>query len=141
MGGRGAESVPLTEEDKVRQELVKELVQSPQKAHVEFAKHLMTVSFAAVGVLLSLKEKWLGDPPAADALLWLGIAIALFLASGTIATFAASAFLHRVSLADFGEIETELHRVARRRVHLTRAAFALLAIGTAIAAPVALGLG
>jgi hypothetical protein len=134
-----AESAPLTEGDKLRRELAKELIQSQSKRIAEFARHMTTVSFAAVGVVLSLKEKWVADPAPAYAALGLGVAIALFLISGGVSAFAASAFLYRITLSDYGEIESELNRVARRRAHLTRAAFAFTAVGTALAAAVALG--
>jgi hypothetical protein len=135
-----AESAPLTEGDKLRRELAKELVQSQNKAIAEFARHMTTVSFAAVGVVLSLKEKWVGDPAPEDATLGLGVAIALFLVAGGVSAFAASAFLHRITLSDYSEIESELNRVARRRAQLTRAAFVSAAVGTIVVAVVVLGL-
>ena len=133
-----AESAPLTEGDKLRRELAKELVQSQNRSIVEFARHMTTVSFGAVGVVLGLKEKWIADPAPSYAVIGLGVAIALFLLAGGVSAFAASAFLHRITLSDYGEIESELNRVAQRRVRLTRAAFAFAATGAAVAAGVAL---
>jgi hypothetical protein len=134
-----AETAPLTEGDKLRRELAKELVQSQNRVIAEFARHMTTVSFGAVGVVLGLKEKWVADPAPRYAAIGLGVAIALFLLAGGVSAFAASAFLHRVTLSDYGEIESELNRVVRRRVRLTRAAFAFVAAGAAIAAAIALG--
>jgi xanthine/uracil/vitamin C permease (AzgA family) len=135
-----AESAPLTEDDKLRRELAKELIQSQNKTITEFARHMTTVSFAAVGVVLSLKREWVGASASDSANIGLGLAIALFLASAGISASAASVYSHRVTLSDYGEIEGELHRVARLRALLTRAAFALSALGTGIAAGIALGL-
>jgi hypothetical protein len=135
-----AESVPLTEGDKLRRELAKELIQSQNKTITEFARHMTTVSFAAVGVVLSLKKDWIAAPAPEYATLVLGAAIALFLLAGGVSAFAASAFWHRITLSDYGEIERELSRVARRRALLTRAAFVSATVGTIFVAVIALGL-
>lgn len=133
-----AESAPLTEDDKLRRELAKELIQSQNKTITEFARHMTTVSFAAVGVVLSLKREWVGALASDSANIALGAAIALFLVSAGISASAASVYSHRITLSDYGEIEGELRRVARRRASLTRGAFVLLVIGTGIAAGIAL---
>ena len=134
-----AESAPLTESDNLRRDLVKELVQAQNKTVTDLARHMTTVSFAAVGVVLSLKQNWVGASASPAENFSLGLAIALFLASAGVSAFAASISSYRVTLSDYGEIESELSRVARRRAWLTRAAFLLSAIATAIAAGIALG--
>lgn len=132
------ESSALTEEDSRKHDMVKELMQSQNKVIVDFAKHLMTVSFSAIGVVLALKDKWLStDAPSHQELL-LGIAIALFLATGLVATLAASAYIHRVSLSDYADVDAEQHRVARLRHRLTSLGFGLSAVATIIVAAVAI---
>ena len=133
-----AESSARTDDDAQKQDLVKELVQSQNKVLIDFAKHLVTASFSAIGVVLALKDKWIGPSSMIGAKWLLGIAIALFMVSGVIATIAVGAFVHRVSLADYADVEIELHRVATRRYRLTRLSFALLLIATVLVATVAL---
>jgi hypothetical protein len=51
------ESSPPTDEDSRKRSAVKKLMQSENKVIVEFAKHLVTVDFSAMAVVLALKEK------------------------------------------------------------------------------------
>jgi flagellar biosynthesis protein FliP len=133
-----AESSVLTEEDLRKRDIVKELMQAQNQRIVDFATHLLTVSFSAIGVVLALKDNWLGTDAPPHQQLLLGIAIALFLATGLLATLAASTYIHRVSLSDYTDVDAELHRVARLRYRLTRLGFGLSVIATIIVAVVAI---
>ena len=133
-----AQSSALTEEDSRKYEMTKELMQSQNKVIIDFAKHLMTVSFSAIGVVLALKDKWLGTAGRPHQELLLGIAIVLFLATGLLATIAVSAYIHRVSLSDYADVDAEVHRVARLRYRLTILGFALCLVATVIVAAVAI---
>lgn len=133
-----AESVELTEEDLRKRDIVKELMQSQNQRLIEFAKHLLTVSFSAIGVVLALKDKWLGtDAPPYKKLL-LGIAVALFLATGLLATLAASIYTYRVSLSDYTDVDAELDRVASLRYRLTWIGYGLSVVATIIVAVIAI---
>jgi hypothetical protein len=125
--------------DVLNQQMVKELVQAQQRVLVDYGKHLATVAFAAVGLVFTLSEKWLGDAPAARNVRLLGLAVTLYLGTAMLATVAAGVFLHRVSFADPGEVEEELTRVARLRFRLASAGFFLFVIATVMVALVALG--
>ena len=129
----GESSAP-TEDDSRKRTIVKDLVQSENKVVADFAKQLVTTGFSAIGVVLALKEKWLG----ANAPLWqkamLGSAVALFLVSTLLATMAAAVYRHRVSLSDYADVDAELHRVATLRYKLTTVAFALLLLATVVIA-------
>jgi hypothetical protein len=134
-----ATSTPPSPLDILNQQMVKELVQAQQKVLVDYGKHLATVAFAAVGIVFTMSDKWLGDTPAARDVRLLGLAVALYLATATLATVAAGVFLHRISLADPGEVEEELGRVARLRFWLASAGFFLFVIATGLVGLVALG--
>jgi hypothetical protein len=129
----GDSSAP-TEDDSRKRSIVKDLVQSENKVVTDFAKQLVTTGFSAIGVVLALKEKWLG----ANAPLWekavLGGVVALFLVSTLLATTAAAVYRYRVSLSDYADVDAELHRVATLRYKLTTAAFAFLVIATGVIA-------
>jgi hypothetical protein len=129
----GVSSAP-TEDDSRKRTIVAELIQSENKAVIDFAKQLVTTSFSAIGIVLALKDKWLG----ANAPLWqkalLGCAVALFLVASLLATMAAAAYRHRVSLSDYADVDAELHRVARLRYRLTTSAFGLLLLATLVIA-------
>jgi|HubBroStandDraft_6_1064221.scaffolds.fasta_scaffold108265_2 hypothetical protein len=129
----GVSSAP-TEDDSRKRTIVAELIQSENKAVIDFAKQLVTTSFSAIGIVLALKDKWLG----ANALLWqkslLGCAVALFLVASLLATMAAAAYRHHVSLSDYTDVDAELHRVARLRYRLTVSAFGFLLLATLIIA-------
>jgi hypothetical protein len=129
----GVSSAP-TEDDSRKLKTVQDLVQSENKVIVDFAKQLVTIAFSAIGVVLALKEKWLG----ANAPIWqkamLGVAVALFLTASLLATMAAAAYRHRVSLADYDNVDAELHRVAKFRYNLTTSAFGLLLVATVVIA-------
>lgn len=134
-----ASSAPPSPQDVLHQQMVKELVQGQQKALVEYGKHLATVAFAAVGLVFTMNDKWLGEEPDAVDIGLLGLAVALYLGTAVVATVAAGVFLHRVSLADPGEVEEELGRVARIRFRLATAAFALFVVATGLVGLVAIG--
>jgi hypothetical protein len=133
-----AESSALTDDDVRKRGLVKKLMQSQNKVLIDFAKHLVTVSFSAVGVVLALKDKWVGASSVVGASWLLGIAIAMFLASGVTATIAVGVFIHRVNLVDYADAELELQRVATLRYRLTRLSLGLSLIATILVATVAL---
>jgi hypothetical protein len=133
-----AESVELTDEDLRKRDIVKALRESQNQRLVDFAKHLLTVSFSAIGVVLALKDKWLGTDAPPHKKLLLGIAIALFLATGLLATLAASIYTHRVSLSDYTDVDAELDRVARLRYRLTWIGFGLSAAATILVAIIAI---
>lgn len=129
----GESSTP-TKDDSRKRTIVRDLVQSENKVVADFAKQLVTTGFSAIGVVLALKEKWLG----ADARLWqkaiLGSAVALLLVSTLLATMAAAIYRHRVSLSDYADVDAELHRVATLRYKLTIASGALLLLATIVIA-------
>lgn len=131
-----AESVALTDEDTRKRDLVKQLMQAQTQRLVDFAKHLLTVSFSAIGVVLALKDKWIGAN-ASNKKLLLGIAMALFLITGLLATLAASVYTHRVSLSDYTDVDAEVTRVARLRYRLTWLGFTLAALATILVVAVA----
>jgi len=83
------ESSALTEEDQRKRKLVSKLIGSENKAIADFAKHLATIDFAAIGVVLTLKEKWLGASPPSWQQAALGLAIVLYLAAALLSSRAA----------------------------------------------------
>jgi hypothetical protein len=126
----------MTEDDTRKRDVVKELIQSENKGIADFAKHLVTVSFSAIGFVLALKEKWLGTNAPLQQKVLLGLAIVLFMAAALLATMAAGIYQHRVSLSDYADVDTELHRVARLRYRLTRVGFAVLVLATILLATI-----
>jgi hypothetical protein len=133
----GESSTP-TEDDTRKRDLVKELMKSENKSITEFAKHQVTVAFSAIGVVLALKEKWLGEHASSQQRLLLGIALALYLAAALMSSLAAGVYGHRVSLSDYEEVDAELHRVATLRYRLMSFALILTAAATVIVALLAL---
>ena len=65
--------------------------------------------------------------------------MALFLVAGLLATTAAAAYRHRVSLSDYSDVDAELHRVARLRYRLTTSAFGFLLLATVVVAIIVIG--
>jgi hypothetical protein len=133
-----AESSTLTDEELRQRDTVKELVKSQNQRIVDFAKHLVTLSFSAIGVVLALKDKWLGANALPHQKLLLGIAIALLLATSLVATIASSVYTYRVSLSDYTDVDVELQRVAMLRYRLTYLGFGLFVLATIIIAVVAI---
>lgn len=129
-----ARTAALTEDDRFKRGIVEELLKSQSERIVGFAKHLVTVSFSAIGVVLTLKEKWLGPVATPRQQLLLGVAIGCYLAGALVATLAVSAYAHKATLADYDDVDVELNRVARLRQRLTRAGFLLTVIATTIVA-------
>jgi MFS family permease len=134
---RGASSTP-TEDDTRKRELVKELMKSENKSVADFAKHQVTLAFSAIGVVLALKEKWLGEHASSSQLVLLGVALALYLASALTSAVAAGVYGHRVSLSDYDDVDAELHRVAKLRYRLVIIGLILMAAATVIVAFLAL---
>jgi hypothetical protein len=133
-----ATSAPPGPTDALRQEMVKELVLSQQKVLVDYGKQLATAAFAAMGLVFTLTDKWLGHAPDPGKVRLLGIAIALFLVTSVLGAAAAGVFRHRVSLSDPDNVEDELGRVARIRFRLNSVAFLLLVIATGLVGFVAI---
>jgi hypothetical protein len=132
------ESSMLTEDDARKRDAVNDLIRSQNKVIVEFAKQLVTLNFSAIGVVLALKEKWLGVSPPLQEKVLLGIAVALFLAAALLSTTAAGAYPHRVSLSDYSEVDEEIQRVARLRYRLTLLGFGASVVATILVAAVVL---
>jgi len=132
------ESSALSEEDARKRDLVKKLMESENKTIAEFAKHLVTVAFSAIGVVLALKDKWLDAHAPSQQRIMLGIALALYLAAGLISSMAAGLYGHRISLSDYEDVDAELHRVATFRHRLTSLGLMLTAAATVLIALVAL---
>jgi hypothetical protein len=135
----GTSSV-LTDEDKRKRGIVRQLIRSENKRLADYAKQVVTISFSAVGVVLGLKDKWLGKDAPSRQTAPLAIAIALFLGAGLLATLAAGIYRHRVSVSDFDDVDAELHRVAKHRYWLIIAAFVFLTIATIIVATIVISI-
>lgn len=132
-----ADSSPLSDDDTRKHELVKKLIVSENKTIREFAKHLATMAFSSIGVVLALQDKWVGQHPTCKQKLLLAAALMLYLISASLSSLAAGIYAHRVSLSDYGDIDTELHRVAKFRHRLTRFGLIFIAAGTIVVAIVA----
>ena len=133
-----AVSSELTEQDIDKQSLVKDLIKSQNRVIVDFAKQLVTVSFSAIGVVLALRDKWLGQHPSQTAVILLAIAIAAFLTTGLMGLLSTNAFPHRVTLDDYDGVYAEVQRVARARARLTSVGFGAAVTGVLLVALVAL---
>lgn len=132
------ESSALTDEDSRKRDLVKKLMKSENKAIAEFAKHLVTVAFSAIGVVLALKDKWLDSPASFQQRMLLSIALTLYLAAALMSSLAAGVYGHRISLSDYGDVDAELHRVATFRHRLTNLGLMFTAAATAVVVLIAL---
>jgi hypothetical protein len=120
-------SIELTDEDRERRAIVVALLKAENPTIIDFAKHLVTVSFTAVGVVVAFADKWVGPGANEGAKrLLLAVAIVMMLSAAALAAYAASASTYRVTLSDYDDVDAELHRVAKRRYTLTRAAMLLL---------------
>jgi len=128
------ESSDLTEEDARKRDVVKDLSQNQNKVIIEFAKQLVTMAFTAIGVVLALKEKWLGAAARPYQIVLLALAILLYLGTGLIAALAVSAQLHRVSLADYAEVDSEVARVSKLRFKMTMIGFSFFGAATLLVA-------
>jgi hypothetical protein len=134
-----AESAPPTPEDERKRELVSQLLDSENGRLIDVAKHLATTCFSAVGVVLALHDKWVpaAAPPRVTTLL--ASAIVLYLGAGVSSLFSAGAYVHRVTLADYEDVDAERHRVATIRYRLVIAALVLFVTATLLISAVALG--
>jgi len=134
-----AESSTPTPDDERKRLLVSQLLESENGRLIDVAKHLATICFSAVGVVLALHEKWI--PTGAPQMLTgaLGGAIVLYLAAGVLSLFGAGAYVHRVSLADYDDVYAEQHRVATIRYRLAITALTLFVAATLLVSAVALG--
>lgn len=133
-----ATSEPLSGEDRRKRSTVAKLLQEENKTIVDFAKHMVTVSFSAVGVVLTLKEKWLPAEGAGRSTLLLAVAIVLFLAAALLCSLAVRVYRFRVSPSDYAEVDEELHRIAVLRHRLTSAGMLLAIVATGCTAVVVL---
>jgi hypothetical protein len=90
-----ATSAPPGPTDARHQDMVKELVLSQQKVLVDYGKQLATAAFAAIGLVFTLTDEWLGHAPDPGKVRLLGTAIALFLVTSVLGAAAAGVFHHR----------------------------------------------
>src|SRR3954453_14749400 len=129
-------SSALTGEDKRKRGIARQLFRSENKRLADYAKQLVTISFSAIGVVLGLKDKWLGKDAPSRQTGPLALAIALVLVAGLLSALAAGIYRHRVSLSDFDDVDAELQRVAKHRRRLIVAGFVFLMIATIIIAAI-----
>ena len=66
-------------------------------------------------------------------------AIVLYLGAGGSSLFGAGAYVHRVTLADYEDVDSERHRVATMRYRLVITALVLFVTATLLVSAVALG--
>jgi uncharacterized membrane protein (DUF485 family) len=128
----------VTPEDRRKHEIATTIVQSENQRLIDVATHLVTVSFSAIAVVLTLQEKWLGTPPSTGGKSALAAAIVLYLGAAVLTTLAAGAYVHRITTADYSDVDAELHRVATLRYRLTSAGFVLILLATIIVSIVAM---
>jgi hypothetical protein len=133
-----AESSSPTPDDERKRALVSQLLDSENGRLIDVAKHLATTCFSAVGVVLALHDKWVPAGAAPRATTLLASAIVLYLAAGVSSLFGAGAYVHRVTLADYADVDAERHRVATIRYRLVIMALALFVAGTLLISVVAL---
>lgn len=126
------ESSPAGHEAARLQKMVTDLRLNENKVVMDFAKHLVTLDFSAIGVILALQDTWV-DSGDSTAVLWLGGAISLLLVASAISSAAVRASPMKVSGHDFYDVEAEVARVARMRHLLTTlsAVLSIAAIGIA----------
>ena len=134
-----AESSTLDAEDVRKRDLVAKVIAGENSRLIEVAKHLVTLSFSAVGVVLALQDKWLVKPAPARLKVALGAAVVLYLVASVLATLAAGVYVHRISVSDYTEVDRELHRVATVRYRLSVAGLTLILIATIVVCAVAIG--
>ena len=133
-----AESSELTPEDRRKRKLASDLIRAQNDRLVTVAKQLGTLAFSAIGVVLSLREKWLGQHPAVMLKSALGIAAAMYLVAVVLAMFAAGIYVFRISRSDYGDVDNELLRVAATRYRLCLGALIGIVLATIAVAFVAL---
>jgi hypothetical protein len=122
------QSEPLDESDEARQKLAATMIERSNTVVIDFAKHVVTLAFSAVAVVLALHDKWIG-PNDTGAEKLIALALVTFVLSGLVSSLAVAGQRLNISLSDYFEIEAELARAARYRARLTTAAMALLAVG------------
>jgi hypothetical protein len=133
-----AESSKVTEEDTLRQDLVKGLLAEQGKVLSEYGMHVATLSFAAIAVVLTMGKDWLDQPMTALQKALLGVAIFLYLVAAAVGTIGAGLIEHQVTLDDYWEIEAELKRIAGIRFRAVSIAAVFACIATGIVAAAAL---
>jgi hypothetical protein len=133
-----AESSALTPDDRRKRKLADKLIGAENDRLVDVAKQLATLAFSAIGVVLALREKWLGPSPSALQKTTLAAATAVYLAATVLAMFAAGVYVLRVSLSDYADVDNERHRVATIRYRLCIGALGCIVLATLALSVIAL---
>jgi hypothetical protein len=123
---------PSAEDARLRT-LVTDLISQQNKAMIDLAKNMLTITFTAIGVVLALQEKWLGGSEQTGAArgLVIGALVALFLSVPVYLTVIRG-YRMAVSTTDYQLVEDELSRLATLRSKLVNAGMGLTGLAAAL---------
>jgi hypothetical protein len=125
---------PSAEDTRLRT-LVTDLISQQNKAMIDLAKSMLTITFTAIGVVLALQENWFGGSEQTGAArgLVVGALVALFLSVPVYLTVIRG-YRMSVSTTDYQLVEDELSRLATLRSRLVNAGMALTGLAAVLLA-------
>ena len=130
---RATSEEPSAEDARLRN-LVTDLISQQNKAMIDLAKSMLTITFTAIGVVLALQKDWFGiSRQAGDRVLVVGALVALLL-SIPVYLIVIRGYRMAVSTTDYQRVEEELSRLATLRSRLVNAGMALTGLAAVLLA-------
>jgi hypothetical protein len=124
---------PSAEDVRLRK-LVTDLISQQNKAMIDLAKSMLTITFTAIGVALALNKDWFGvSRQAGDRVLVVG-ALGALLLSIPVYLNVIRGYRLAVSTTDYQGVEEELSRLAALRSRLVNAGMALTGLAAVLLA-------
>jgi hypothetical protein len=124
---------PSAEDVRLRK-LVTDLISQQNKAMIDLAKSMLTITFTAIGVVLALHKDWFGvSRQTGDKVLVVGALVTLLL-SVPVYLIVIRGYRMAVSTTDYQRVEEELSRLATLRSRLVNAGMALTGLAAVLLA-------
>ena len=129
-----------TEEDLRLRQLMSDLLAQQNKSLVDLAQKMLTVTFAALGFVLALQERWFGgSSPVGLARIAIIAALVLLLGSVPVYLGVIKGYRLALTLFDYQDVESELSRLGIIRNLLSSIGIGMTAVAAALLAVAILG--
>jgi hypothetical protein len=124
---------PSAEDARLRR-LVTDLISQQNKAMIDLAKSMLTITFTAIGVVLALHKDWLGAAMRTGDKVLVAGALGALLLSVPVYLVVIKGYRIAVSTTDYQRVEEELSRLATLRGRLVNAGMVLTGLAAILLA-------
>lgn len=131
---RASSSAPTAEDERLRA-ITSDLISQQNKNLIDLGQKMLTLTFAAIGVVLAVQDQWFGgETTSATSRCLLIAALVVFLLSAPVYLLVVKGYKLAVTTDDYQDVEQELARLGRLRGRLTTTGTVMTGIATVLLA-------